>query len=95
MFGNQKSERRRTADCGEYRQAAGAFAEEINANSAVKLQMEEAINHRHDNGDDHDGDYKQDQAASCSHFVVHLVPVSCSAKTRRAGSRPTSPSCRS
>src|SRR5262249_5381464 len=48
-----------------------------------KLWMEEAINHRHDDGDGHDGDYKHHQAAPCPHFLV--VCQSSSASRFTAG----------
>jgi hypothetical protein len=38
---------------------------------AKKLWMNEAINHRHDYGDDHNGDHKQHQATPCSHVLAH------------------------
>jgi hypothetical protein len=48
-----------------------------------KLWMKEAINHRHDEGDDGDGDHKHHQAAPCPHFLV--VRQSSSASRLTAG----------
>ena len=45
--------------------------------------MKEAINHRHNEGDDGDGDHKHHQAAPCPHFLV--VRQSSSASRFTAG----------
>jgi hypothetical protein len=37
--------------------------------------MNEAINHRHEGGDDHNRDYKYRQALSCSHVLAHELNI--------------------